>query len=117
MRSPVVTLAWDIWLRNRILIQIAVAIVVFSCLLNASLPGLGAKSVAEMLNFHLAAAALLLVLSIFSYAEFNPQKGTTGFPSRLFVLPVSTFTLVAVPIVLSVAALELVIGAWTVFVL
>jgi len=117
MRSPVVTLAWDIWLRNRTLIQVAVAIVVFSCLLNAVVPELGGKTVAEMLNFHLAVAALLLVLSIFGYTEFNPQKGTTGFPNRLFVLPVTTVKLVAVPVVLGVAALELLIVAWTVFVL
>ena len=60
---------------------------------------------------------MFLTLAIFSYTEFNPQRGTTGFPHRLFVLPVTTFQLVAVPMILGVAALEVVILAWTAFVL
>ena len=84
MRSTVVALAWDIWLRNRTLIRLATGIIVFSCVFNSMLPDVReSRPDAGLLNFHLAAAAMLLVLSIFSYTEFNPQRGTTGFPHRL----------------------------------
>jgi len=118
MRSAVRALTWDIWLRKRPLIQLLAGMVVFGCLINSLLPDLRtSKPDAGLLNFHLVAAVVLLVLAIFSYTEFNPQKGTTGFPQRLFVLPVTTFQLVAVPMILGVAAIEAVILAWTVFVL
>src|SRR4030095_106945 len=113
MRSTVVTLAWDIWIRNRTLVRLSIVIVVFACLINFLLPDIReSKPDAGLLNFHLAAAAMFLILAIFSYTEFNPQRGTTGFPHRLFVLPVTTFRLVAVPMILGVAVIELVMLAW-----
>lgn len=118
MRSTVVTLAWDIWIRNRTLVRLAIGIGVFAFLINFVLPDIReSKPDAGLLNFHLAAAAMFLILAIFSYTEFNPQRGTSGFPHRLFVLPVTTFRLVAVPMILGVAVIELVMLAWMAFVL
>jgi hypothetical protein len=65
-----------------------------------------------ILNQSFIAASLLLVLAIFSYTEFNPQTDSIGFPHRLFVLPVTSFLLVAVPIWLGVAVIELVALSW-----
>src|SRR5262245_55522646 len=114
MRSAVVALAWDIWLRKRTLIQLLAGIVLFGCLINSLLPDVRiSKPTIGLLNFHLMTAVVLLVLAIFSYTEFNPQKGSTGFPHRLFVLPVTTFQLVAVPMILGVAAIEAGILVWT----
>ena len=118
MRSTIVTLAWDIWLRNRTLVRLAIGIVVFAFLVNLVFPDIReSKPDAGLLNFHLAAAAIFLILAIFSYTEFNTQRGTTGFPHRLFVLPVTTFQLVAVPMISGVAVIELVMLAWMAFAL
>jgi hypothetical protein len=65
-----------------------------------------------MLNFNMSGAVFLLVLSVFGYTEFDPQRNTAGFPSRLFVLPVTSLKLVAVPTILGVAAIELVALLW-----
>jgi len=61
--------------------------------------------------------ALLLALAICSYTEFNPQKGSNGFPHRLFVLPITSFQLVAVPMIVSVAGIEVISLAWVKFIL
>src|SRR5262249_50758811 len=59
---------------------------------------------------HLFGAAFLLALWICSFTEFNPGRGTTGFPHRLFVLPISSFRLVLVPMAVGVIGMELVCG-------
>jgi hypothetical protein len=61
----------------------------------------------SMLELNLAGAAVVLFLAVFGCTEFNSQTGLMGFPHRLFVLPVSSFELVAVPTVLGIAAGEL----------
>src|SRR5688572_6587420 len=116
MRSPLLALTWDIWARNRTLVWWLCGLVVFSCVFNSVLPDVReSKPDNGLVNFHVAAATLLLVLAIFGYTEFNPQKGSTGFPRRLFVLPVSTFKLVALPTILGLAAIEIIALLWTRF--
>jgi len=117
MRSPVGMLAWDIWLRNRTSIKVVIGILLFACAFNVVLPDRDSRADAGMLGFFLTVVAMLLLLAIFGYTEFNPQRGTTGFPHRLFVLPVTTFKLVALPTILGVISLEVVVLAWTSFVL
>jgi hypothetical protein len=56
--------------------------------------------------------SFLLLLGIFNYTEFNPTKEWNGFPYRLFTLPVSTWQLVAVPMILGLASVELLYLAW-----
>ena len=56
--------------------------------------------------------SFLLVVGIFNYTEFNSAKDWNGFPYRLFVLPVRTWQLVALPMLFGVAAVELVYVAW-----
>ncbi|HKQ40149.1 MAG TPA: hypothetical protein VJ063_18900, partial [Verrucomicrobiae bacterium] len=63
-------------------------------------------------NCLLMAGSLLFVFGSFNYTEFNPQKEWTGFPYRLFTLPVTTFRLVALPVTLGVGTVELVYVAW-----
>ncbi len=74
--------------------------------------GFDARDAVELLNFHLIIAALLLFLAICGYTEFNAQKGSIGFPHRLFTLPLSSFELVALPMFLGVAAAELLGLVW-----
>lgn len=128
MRSPAIALMWEIWSRNRGLVWWVLGITLATCLFNsvlsesvqpASTPirEFSAQGALAMLYMHLGAATLLFILAIFSFTEFNPQTGSSGFPYRLFALPVTSFQLVAVPIFLSVIAVELVYLAWTEFVL
>src|SRR5262245_13437691 len=109
MRSPTTALIWDIWLRHRTLILGLVAVTVFTCVFNAALPQslqmwkdstpetFDASDAVEVLDFMLILAALLLFLAICGYTELNAQKGSIGFPHRLFVLPLSSFQLVTLP--------------------
>jgi hypothetical protein len=126
MRSPMVALIWQIWSRRRTAIWFVIGITLFSGIFNwmfhdiirdaqADRVSTGFPLVAELLNQHMALATLLLVLSIFNYTEFNPQKVSAGFPHRLFVLPVTSLQLVAVPMVVGAAAaglISLTWGAW-----
>lgn len=52
------------------------------------------------------------MLSAFNYTEFNPAREWSGFPYRLFVLPVRTWQLVTLPMLLGVISLELLYLAW-----
>jgi hypothetical protein len=103
VRSTIAAQIWEIWSRNRTSIWLVIGITVFGGLLNTVLPesihtAEGGHLFLELLAFHAGAAVLLLVLAIFSYTELNPQNVSAGFPQRLFVLPVTSFQLVAVPI-------------------
>jgi hypothetical protein len=117
--SPIRTLAWGIWIRNRHAAWTAIGLTVFACMGNLLLPasarfaeGGGPRILIGMLNFNMGTAVFLLVLAVFGYTEFDPQRNTAGFPTRLFVLPVTSLKLVAVPTVLGVAAIELVALLW-----
>jgi hypothetical protein len=117
MRTPVATLTWEIWRRNRGLAGSVVGLLLFSWLFNAVLPGSfrtteAAREGLMTLNCLLAAASLLFVFGIFNYTELNARTGWTGFPYRLFALPVATWVLVAVPILLGIAVAESLYLAW-----
>src|SRR4051812_32129747 len=113
MRSPVAALTWEICRRNRGTICVVAVVVLSSWLFNLCFAGefratLSQRHQLLAINCLLTAASLLLVFSIFNYTEFSVQKEWTGFPYRLFALPVTSLTLVAVPILLGIAAVELV---------
>jgi hypothetical protein len=115
MRSPTTALIWEIWSRGRTLVWLVVAATLFFGLLNWVLPD--SRIAGDDRNwlsalFTAAFISLLLVFSIFSYTEFNPRKESIGFPDRLFVLPVTSLLLVAVPITIGVAAAEVTYLAW-----
>jgi hypothetical protein len=116
MHSPLAALTWDIWLRKRGSISWALALTLVGCFFNLTVGGMARlqemKSVVGLINAHLFMGTLLLLLSVFGYAEFNPRKGAPGFPNRLFILPVTTFRLVALPVVLGVVVIDIVCLAW-----
>jgi hypothetical protein len=60
----------------------------------------------------LMVVSFFLVFGIFNYAEANPSRNWHGFPYRLFWLPVSTWVLVAVPMLLGSVSVGLVYLAW-----
>src|SRR5437867_11034582 len=115
MRSPITALTWDIWQRNRRLVWLVAGIVLSAWLSNLVLPEsfrVAEHNLLGALKVAFFGISLLLVFGIFSYTEFNAQNESVGFPHRLFVLPVRTLLLVALPILLGIASVDLVYLAW-----
>ena len=117
MRSPIAALTWEIFRRNHRTIWAIAAIVLLAwffnlCFAKEFRPTESGTNQLLTINCLLTAASLLLVFAIFNYTEFNPQKEWTGFPYRLFALPVTALTLIAVPMLLGVAGVELVYLVW-----
>ncbi len=117
MNGSITALSWEIWRRNRGKIRVVAAIVLCSWLFNHFF---AVEFIANepkehgllTINCMTMAASLLLVFAIFNYTELSPQKEWTGFPYRLFAMPVSSLTLVAVPMLLAICAVELVFLTW-----
>ena len=117
MSSPIKALIWEIGWRHHRSVWLVMGIILFGWLFNLVLPDSFRAIAANRehlvtVNALLTIASLLLVFGIFNYTEFSPQKDWTGFPYRLFALPVSTWLLVALPMALGVAAVELVYVVW-----
>jgi hypothetical protein len=113
MNSPVSALAWEIGRRGRIGILIVAAIVSSCALYNVLVPiSASASGAREGILIFLMILSFALVFGIYHYAEFNPRNNWHGFPYRLFTLPVSTWTLVTLPMVLGLVSVELLYLAW-----
>jgi hypothetical protein len=117
MNSPAAALVTDIYNKNRTAILTAAALTLAGCLLNLVLPYQASGSdeanfVVSILQWHLVGASFLLTFAAGAYTEFSSQKGISGFPSRQFTLPVSTLKLVTVPLMISVAGIEVVYWVW-----
>lgn len=117
MSSPLAALAWAIWRRGR-----RSAWIVLGCLSACALVNLLFLSgpdvtAATRSNYNpffglLMVVSFLFLIGIFNYTEFNSAKDWHGFPYRLFVLPVPTWQLVALPMVLVAASVGLLFTAW-----
>ena len=113
MHAPVMMLAREIWWRNS----------KCACLSLGTIPGFYLFFLAVHNRIHdvdtisgiiclWMVFSLFWVVAMFNYTETNPGKGWTGFPCRLFVLPVPTWVLVACPMLLGMASMALVVLAW-----
>jgi len=122
-RSRIIGFILGIWTKSRNALSVVMCISVAGILFHLFLPDnlritavnsqeFSAASAVNMLYFHLVAISILLVLAIFGFTEFNAQKSTAGFPSRLFVLPVTSFELITLPMVSGVVAIELAAWPW-----
>ncbi len=60
----------------------------------------------------LMVVSFFLLMGAFNYTEFSPAREWSGFPYRLFVLPVRTWQLVTLPMLLGVVSVELLYLAW-----
>ena len=117
MRSPVIALAWEIWRQNRRSIWLVLGIITFCSLVNQLVPEQIRKvdayrELLGILDGMMMALSFLFIFGIFNYTSSNSGKDWTGFPYRLFVLPVPTFLLVAFPMVLGVLSVDLVYWFW-----
>src|SRR5581483_4838717 len=117
MTSPFAALVWEIWHRGRRSVWLVLGCITLCALLNLEVvdrlhtdqTGLEAL---HALFGQLMVVSFLLLMGIFNYTEFNSTKDWNGFPYRLFVLPVPTWQLVAMPMILSLVSVELVYTAW-----
>ena len=117
MNSPVTALIWEIWQRNRRSFAWLIAILLFGWIFSRSMPDSDREVesrrdwIGVVLGL-LMAGSLLCVFGIFNFTESSPGRDWSGFPYRLFVLPVSTGTLVLVPVALGLLCLEIVYSIW-----
>ena len=106
----------EIWLCNRKAIGWAIGLALCGLLFDSAFAGANETTAGRdrrlTIEVLLMIGSLLLVFAVFNYTEFNPRKGWAGFPYRLFTLPLPTFALVALPIVLGLAAIELIFWCW-----
>ena len=122
MNTPVAAAIWEIWTRRRLPIGFAIGLTIVGAAFRWAFqdavridsgPYLtGFPLAAALLNQFMILAWLILLLSVFNYTEFNPQTGRSGFPHRLFVLPVTSFQLVAVPMIGGAAVAGLTAAIW-----
>ncbi len=123
MHSPIAASIWEIWTRRRIPIGFAIGLTIVGVAFRWAFQdairiaqsdpyATGFPLAAALLNQFAAIAWLILLLSIFNYTEFDPQTGRSGFPHRLFVLPVTSFQLVAVPMIGGAAVAGLTAAIW-----
>lgn len=111
MNGPITALSWEIWRRNRRTIRIIPVLLLCSWLFNLLFAGVFRATEPKAhglltINCLLTLAAITLVFSVFNYTEISIQREWTGFPYRLFALPVTSLALIAVPMVLGVCAVE-----------
>jgi hypothetical protein len=113
-------LTWELWRRNRKAIGAAVGLAVCGLVLNSLFAAADETAAVRdrrlTIIVLLMVASVVLVFAVFNYTEFNPQKEWTGFPYRLFALPVSTFVLFSLPLLLGLASVELLFWFWVKFV-
>jgi hypothetical protein len=117
MNSPLATLAWGIWRRGRRSTWLTLGCVTVCALTNLLIferLGLTDASRAQFSTIFklLMTLSFLFLIGIFNYTEFNSTKDWNGFPYRLFVLPIRTWQLVALPMLLGLASAEALYFAW-----
>lgn len=109
LRSPSIAIAWEIWSRGRagflgiagLLALGAIALPI----MNGSARGTGLASATA---YALTAVVLVIGLCCFHFTEGSRKGGFGSFPIRLFNLPVSTRSLVALPMIYGALAVVLV---------
>ncbi len=117
MRSPAGAIAWEIWGKNRWAFPVALGTVVLCALGNPILSHvLDKRSLAYNISGWAMFISLYTTCGIFCYVESDPTGRYAGFPSRMFTLPVRTFTLVTWPILYGITTVVLVYLAWALLV-
>jgi pimeloyl-ACP methyl ester carboxylesterase len=112
MNSPIAALTWEIWRKGRRSACLSLGCVIACALINLAHISESARDVFSNLFGVLMVLSFLLLMGIFNYTESNPTKEWSGFPYRLFSLPVRTWRLVALPMLMGLVAVELLYIAW-----
>ena len=117
MNSPITALASEIWWRGKRSAWLALGCVAIGTFINLVLAGHlhisdDSQKIFSTLYGMLMTLSFFLLMGISNYTEYNSTKDWNGFPYRLFTLPVATWQLVTVPMVLCVVFAELIFFAW-----
>lgn len=110
-------LIWELARRRRGTSVVLAGIMLFAVVFKLLLPARFLQTETGLDLFRnvgglLMAASIICVFAIFNFTESSPEKEWTGFPYRLFTLPVPTALLVALPLASGMAAMWLVCGFW-----
>lgn len=118
MRSPALALAWQLWGRHRRgLAVVAAALLVCAALAHALPADTWDRTNAALPSMQFV-FALLYVAAAFAFGfECQLEAKESGFPARMFTLPVRTGVLVGWPMLQGMAAVALLWAAWAYFVL
>jgi hypothetical protein len=110
MHSAALALGWELWARHRWGWSAIAAGAAAAAVLVRVLPADAARMVAAV-AMPLSLFVFLYLVSIFVYAESTLGGKATGFPPRLFTLPVRTSLLVGWPMLYGTATVAL-LGLW-----
>jgi hypothetical protein len=105
MHAPVLALGWELWARNRRGLLAILALLVAECVVAHAVYSFispGASIEVYWASLWVDVAVYLYLLSVFVYSDVVPGGKASGFPPRLFTLPVSTCVLVGVPMLAGV---------------
>ncbi|HJZ57495.1 MAG TPA: hypothetical protein VKE74_21175 [Gemmataceae bacterium] len=115
MHSPAGALAWEFWRRHRLGLAAVAALVVGFAAYCAAAPVSRTFGFVSSVWFGIG---LCYVIGVFAYGfEGGLESPASGFPARLFVLPVHTWVLVGWPMLQGTAAAVLLWLGWDSFVL
>ncbi len=115
MYAPAAALAWEFWWRHRWGFAGAAAVVGGFAAYTAADPPTAQMAMVSTIWFVMA---LCYVVGVFAYgSEARLETAESGFPARLFVLPVPTWLLVGWPMVLGTTTAVLMWLAWDALVL
>jgi len=113
MRSPMLALTWQHWWRHRLgLSLVPLCLFAFAVLFNA-LPAERMDPLYGFLCSLVFFVALAYVTTVFAFGFETKLEGReSGFPARLFTLPVRTGVLAGWPLLQSVLVVTLLWAAW-----
>ena len=112
MGSPLAALTWEVWRRGRRSACLALGCIAVCAVINLAAPERFYARVGQNLYGLLMVVSFLLTFGIFNCTEISSTKDWNGFPYRLFVLPVPTWQLVTLPMLLGIVWVETVYLAW-----
>lgn len=115
LRRPITALFWDISRRRSGSVIALAGLMLFGLVFKLSLPArvlLNNRDIFQNISGMLMAASVVFVLAVFNFTESSPEREWTGFPYRMFVLPLPTVFLVALPLISGMAGMSLVCGFW-----
>jgi hypothetical protein len=118
MRSPILALTWHFGYRHRLGLAVVAAYLLGCAALVAALPtgSFGPKD-GFLLSMQFV-FGVIYVAAVFAYGFDGPvERRESGFPTRLFTLPVRTAVLVGWPMILGPLTVALLWAAWCHFVL
>src|SRR5437867_2282089 len=111
MHSPASAMAWEIWRKNRWALMPVAAGIPASFLLW-SIFGAWIPEVVKLSEFFLVLLSAVTLFWTFSFTELDIRGRHSGFPSRMFVLPVRTIKLVTYPVLYGTLTILLFYFGW-----